>query len=480
MKSQFWHQFKTRAFKSGGYSTLISLLVIAVLVAVNLIVGEIPETYTKLDTTNTRLYSLSEQSQKIAKSIDKEVTIYLIAETGKENSALISFLERYAALNSNVKITYKDPLLYPNFVKEYTDDELSPNSLIIVGDKRSKAIDYSSIFISTYDYYYNPVWYFNGESEVTSALNYVTSARIPKVYVLGGHGERSFSEQIKDYIAKENIELVDFSLISMDAVPDDCDCLLILNPEQDLSSGEVSRIRQYLASGGRMAATIDYSGEEELPKPNLDSLLADYGVALAEGMVIEGNSNYHIGIPYFLKPTLSSHEITDPIADGNYYVLMPFARGITLLDTRRSSINIEKLLVTSGKSYAQVISSDQTSFEKKEGDIDGPFALAVAITEGEDDDQTRIVLFSSDYFINIEFLHYYELPYSGNLDLFINSLSWMVDKEESISIRAKDLTIEPLFVSEGASTRWTIVMCVLLPLACLAIGGIVWYRRRTR
>ena len=287
MKSQFWHQFKTRAFKSGGYSTLISLLVIAVLVAVNLIVGEIPETYTKLDTTNTRLYSLSEQSKKIAKSIDKEVTIYLIAETGKENSALISFLERYAALNSNVKITYKDPLLYPNFVKEYTDDELSPNSLIIVGDKRSKAIDYSSIFISTYDYYYNPVWYFNGESEVTSALNYVTSARIPKVYVLGGHGERSFSEQIKDYIAKENIELVDFSLISMDAVPDDCDCLLILNPEQDLSSGEVSRIRQYLASGGRMAATIDYSGEEELPKPNLTRCLPTTR-GPCRRMVIEG------------------------------------------------------------------------------------------------------------------------------------------------------------------------------------------------
>lgn len=472
MKSLSGRQIKTRAFKSGGYSMLVSLLLVAVLVTVNLLVGEIPENYTKLDTTNTQLYSLSDQSKKIAKGIDEEITVYLIAETGSEDSILTAFLNRYAALNSNFKIVYKDPLLYPNFLKQYTADELEANSLIVVSGKRSKAINYSSIFVNSVDYTtYTSTWKFNGESEITSALNYVTSAYIPRMYTLSGHGELSLSDTMRSYITNENIELENLSLISTGAVPDDCDCLLIVSPQSDLSPDEVSQIQLYLIGGGRMVVLVDLI-ENELP--NLDTLLADYGVAVTKGVVVEGDSNYHHWqSPLYLLPTISSHEITDPISNGGYAVLMPFSKGITLLSTKRSSITVEKLLVTSGKSYAQVYTG-QTSFDKQEGDIDGPFSLAMTITEEYDNAETRIVLYSTSYFINDSYL------VGGNADMFINSLSWMVDKEDSISIRSKDLTGESLSASKGASTKWTIVMCVVLPLACVTAGGMVWYRRRKR
>jgi len=472
MKSLFAPQFKSRAFKSGGYSTLISLFLIAVLVAVNLIVGEIPTRYTKFDTTNNQLYTLSEQSKKIAKGIEEEVTIYLIAETGSEDSILTSFLERYAELNTNIMIVYKDPLLYPTFVSDYTDEDLNANSLIIESDKRSKVIDYSAIFVSSIDYKtYTQTWEFNGESEITSAISYVSSAELPKMYTLSGHGERSLSDTIKSLLSSENIELASLSLINTRKVPDDCDCLLIVSPESDVSSDEVTQIQQYLVGGGRLVVLVDLVENE---MPNLGILLTDYGVALTEGVVIEGESDYHHWqSALILLPTLSSHDITDPITNGGYMVLMPLARGITTLDTVRASISIEKLLVTSSKAYAQVYEG-QSSFDKKEGDTDGPFALAVAITEEYDDTETKIIIFSTSYFINDNYLA------SGNADMFINSLSWMVDKEDSISIRSKDLTIEYLSITSGASTKWTIVMCVVLPLSFMAAGSMVWYKRRKR
>ena len=68
----------------------------------------------------------------------------------------------------------------------------------------------------------------------------------------------------------------------------------------------------------------------------------------------------------------------------------------------------------------------------------------------------------------------------GNSNLFLNVLNWMGGQEESISIRAKSLDTTGLTVTQAESTLWSIVMIGLIPLALVAIGIVIWIRRKRR
>ena len=193
-----------KTLKLGAYYAVLSVVVIAVVIAVNLLIGELPSTLTKFDTSGNQIYTLSEQSESIARNL-KDVN-------------------RYTALNSLIKFKQVDPLLNPQFVKNYTDNEVNSNSLIVESAKRSYVVDSSEIFTTEYDqeelymyYYYNgpyptAIEYFNGESLLTTALDYVTSDVLPKLYIVGGHGESALSEQVLEYIKKENLQTADLNL----------------------------------------------------------------------------------------------------------------------------------------------------------------------------------------------------------------------------------------------------------------------------
>ena len=114
----------------------------------------------------------------------------------------------------------KDPALYPNFASQYTDEKVTSNSIIVVGDKRSKVINYSDIYETSVDYntYSTQVTGFDGEGQITSAVSYVTSEELPVMYVLGGHDEASVSTTMKSAIEKENIEIKDLNLVSQESV----------------------------------------------------------------------------------------------------------------------------------------------------------------------------------------------------------------------------------------------------------------------
>ncbi len=84
---------------------------------------------------------------------------------------------------------YVDPVQNPYFSKQYTETALNDNSVIVVGDKRSLALDYSKIYVTTSSidystYNYTPETNFDGENAFTSALDYVTSDTLPTAYLL--------------------------------------------------------------------------------------------------------------------------------------------------------------------------------------------------------------------------------------------------------------------------------------------------------
>ena len=133
------------------------------------------------------------------------------------------------------------------------------------GDK-SKVVNYSDMYETSIDYntYSQQVTGFDGEGQLTSAMNYVISEDMPILYTLEGHEEAAMSENMKETIQKANIEIQNLNLLTEEAVPEDAECLFVFAPAKDLTEDEANKIIEYLEQGGWLCFEIGYDQGEAL------------------------------------------------------------------------------------------------------------------------------------------------------------------------------------------------------------------------
>ena len=463
--------------KNGSYTMVMSVIFIAVVVVLNMIVNAIPSKYSEIDISSQKLYSIGDDTKAMLKDLDKDVTIYQIAQSGSEDENITNLLKKYEDESKHIKVEQKDPVVNPKFVTEYTSDDLSANSLIVVCGDRNKVIDYNNIYESTIDYqtYSSQTTGFDGEGQITSAIGYVTSEDLPILYTLEGHGEKEMDSTIKEDIEKANMDIQSLNLLTEGSVPDDADCLFIDSPSTDISEDEKTAIIDYLENGGKAMIFSDYTTED---LPNFDAVLENYGVSRVDGLVFEGDAQHYAAqMPYYLVPTVNSTDITSDVASSGYYILMPYAQGIQKSDDVRDTVNIESLLTTSGSAYSKTDLNSGT-LEKEDGDVDGPFDLGVSITETADDDkETHIIYYSTSNLLQSQIN---QMVSGGNEKLVMVSLSSLVDTEDSttMSIPSKSLEVSYLTLTAYDASFWKICTIGLIPGAFLLIGFMIWLKRR--
>lgn len=472
--------FSTRSFRVGGYSVAAAAIVLAIAVMVNVFVSALPANVTKFDTTSNRLFTLSGQTEQVVGGLTEEVNVYWIVRSGQENSYLDSLLSRYQSLSDQIRVIKKDPDVYPTFTQQYTDS-FTENSLIVESGERYRYIDYNDIFVldyTSYYYYGTESWSFCGESELTSAINYVVSESLPKVYLLTGHGESSLSDSFASAVKAQNIETAELSLLTLESVPADTDCILINAPQSDISLDEQSKLLEYLGNGGKLFLITDPPKNGKLT--NLEALMASYGVGAVDGIVVESDQSHYVwGTPYFLLPDMASHAITAPLTDGGYRVLLPIAQGLTVDSDLRDTLSVTQLLTTSSSAFAKAAGYDLTTYEQEDGDVDGPFALAVAISDTVEDGITSdIVWVSSAALVDDQTNTQVS---GGNQDFFLNALGYLCQAEQSsLSIHAKSLDSETLTLDSAAVSALTVAVVGVIPAACMALGIVIWIRRKRR
>lgn len=479
------NNLSTKYLKTGGYSIILSLVAIAIVIIANLFVNQLPASITKIDMSSNDVLSLGEKTEEITKNIDQDVTVYYVQQHGAEDERVVSLLDKYKTLNKKLTVKQIDPAVNPAF---FTGDKenVQTGSIIVESEKRMKIISifelyYPGVSESEIAYYYQQ----NGampsytgfalESCVTAALNYVTTDNLPVMYVLKGHNEFAISETYAAFLDAESIELRELSLATSEKVPEDCDCLLVNLPEKDISEDEAQKILDYLKKGGKMMYNSWYKYSLEESHKNLASVMEYYGVKGVEGLIIEGDANMYIpGQPTTMLPNYGTHSIVEPL--NGYYLFTADNCGIEIGKDLRESLTVTPLLTTSSKAYAR-LDYTKEPVEKTEGDIEGPFNLAVAITEdNEDGSQTQIVWVNSPSLIN-ESLN----VYGTNAAMFVYSIGWMCDKEEAdLSIEVKKFEENSMMLTEAQSMLLTVVFMIVLPLAVVVTGVVVWLRRRTR
>ena len=463
--------------KNGSYSMAMAAIFIVIIVVINMIVGAIPSKYSQIDVSSSKLYTIGDETKKVLKALDKDVTIYQIAQSGSEDDTISNLLKRYEDESKHIKVEVKDPVVNPKFASEYTTDDLAANSLIVVCGDRNKVISYNDMYSTSVDYntWQQTTTGFDGEGQITSAIGYVTSEDLPIMYTLSGHGEKDLDSSFKEDIQKANIDIKELNLLTEGKVPDDADCLMIVSPTSDISEDEKTEILDYLEAGGKAMIFSDYTQDD---LPNFDAVLANYGVKRAEGIVFEGDSqHYGMQMSYYLVPTVNSTDASSETASAGSYVLAPYAQGIQKTDDVRDTVTIDSILTTSDQAYSK-INMQSSQIEKEDGDVDGPFDLGVAITEKLDDGkETQIVYYST---ANLMESQVNQMVSGGNEKLLLESLSWMTstDESSSVSISSKSLQSASLTVTDYDAAFWKICTIGLIPGVFLVAGFLIWLRRR--
>ena len=457
------------AARGGSYSLAVTAVVLAIAVAVNVLASVLPTSLTKYDMTSTNLYSVTSSTKVVVNALQKDVTIYWVVQSGKEDEVIENLLGKYEGLSSHISVVKKNPDVFPTFTSQYTDEDVPNNSLIVECGDKSRYISYNDIYLTDVDYStYSYVYSFDGEGAVTSAIDYVISEELPKVYTLEGHGEKDLPSQFQTQIEKENMELESFSLLSADEVPEDASALLIYAPQSDLSEEEVKLLKSFLSGGGKLLVIAGPTEDGTLT--NLYSLLAAYGVETADGIVVEGDrGHYAFQQPYILLPDIASSDITDPLVEANYYAIVPIAQGLTVTGSSATA-----LLTTSDSAYSKAAGFQLETYEKEEGDTDGPFALAVSVDTANDG---QLIWFASGTFLEDVYNAYSS---GANLDLAMNALSSLVGEREAVSIRSKSLGYNYLTISQSQASWLKTWMIGVLPGMFVLYGVMTVIERRRK
>ena len=458
---------KNIAFKGGSYAIVLTCIVLALLVVVNLLAGALPANLTKLDISSSKLYSITSNTKAVVNALEQDVTIYWIVQSGKEDDVIDNLLAKYESLSDHIQVVKRNPDVYPAFAKQYTDETVSNNSLVVVSGEKYRYVPYSDIYVSqgsAYSYSYTTS--FDGEGAITSAIDYVVSTELPILYTLEGHGETALPDTFAGQLEKENVETKSLSLLNVDEIPEDAAALMIHAPASDISEEEAKMLSEYVKSGGKLLILAGPVADGALT--NLYGILSDYGVTAVQGIVSEGDrSHYAFQAPYVLLPNLGDSDITAPLAEKNYMAIVPIAAGLQI--TGDSAVS---LLDTTDSAYSKLAGYQQTTYEKEDGDIDGPFSLGVDI---QDHSSGRIIFFTSSYLLDDMYNAYSS---GANNDMVMNALSALMGDRQAMSIRSKSLNYNYLTISESAASTIKLVMIGLVPLCYLAMGVVTVLEKR--
>lgn len=467
------------------FSTGMIAIVVALTVVVNLIASALPETYTQIDATSQKLYSITEDTEKYLDTLKDDVTLYVMVNKNSKDDNVDRTLQKYASASKHVKVKYVDPNVSPTFASKYTDSDVTSNSIIVVCGDRSKVIDYNSdIYEYSYDSSYNySVTGYDCEGQVTAAIQYVTSESTTNVYELTGHDESTLSGDFSEVFQKRFMNVGSLSLLTVDAIPEDCQALFITAPQSDLSEDDLSKLSQYLGNGGKIYLSIDYSKWNDLT--NFKKLLSDNSIETTESLLAETDRSYYYQSPFYLLPNVENTEVSSSVA-GMTQVFVPYSVGLTY--TGEDDSNVTSFMTTSDTTIAKAaanIAAVQSQADAaniasvQAGDTQGQYSLGMMVTNENGGELCVLgsAMMCTDSANQIVSGH--------NATLFngiVNALVTTDDgnSDNAVVIAAKDYTVSNLTVSANAMLVYGILWGIFMPIALIIIGIIVWARRRKR
>ena len=474
--------FERRQARYGTLAATSVLVVLGILVAVNYI-GK--QQNKRWDLTENKQFSLSPQSRDVVAKLDAPVEILGFLPPADQMATVNTFrdlLQEYAGLSNQIKLELIDPDRNPTVAAQ--NEVRSYGEIVIRHKGRTERVTSAQ------------------EQDITNALIKVVSGQARTVYFTQGHGEKDpASSEVGGYMAaseslkRENYTVEKLVLAQQGAVPDNATMVVVAGPRIDFLPGEVETLEKYLAKAGKLLLELDAPGPDESPLPNLAGLAKKWGIDVGNNLVIDTTGMGQLFGGSAETPVAANyppHVITSRL--NNVMTAFRVARSVTPVSGGNEGHTAQTIVETSARSWAEadlksVYTGKQPSQDEGAGDKTGPISIAAAVSapvteekekpaapEGEGaapKPETRVVVYGdSDFASNLLFTA------GANRDLFMNTVGWLSQQENLISIRPKEPSDRRLTMTAAQQSNITWISLLIVPLAIFGTGVYSWWRRR--
>lgn len=449
-------------------SWVITAFVIVGVILVNIIVSTVSSKVPlKIDLTQEKIYELTDDTKRIAKELDKNISAYILAPEAECDTLVKEYVSRYSQLTNKIDFQYIDIYKNQSMLTKYQQkgESITAGDIIFECDDNYKIINISSVVSNISEN--QGLYSFDLEAKMTSAILSVTGKTTQnKFYFLTGHGEQKTSN-FDSIISDKDNKIETISILTQD-IPDDANVLVTVTPTSDFTEDECDKIDRFLDNGGKLMVLYTPGLDNCV---NFEKYLSEWGITPVHGLVVENDSTKYNQSPIMFYPELSEHDITSNINAKDLSMLFYGSIGFEINNNNPQNATVTSLAQTSTKSLLKAGVNPQ-SLDYEDGDIRGPIDVCVL---SEKENGAVFVIGSA---------HAFELneQVTGNKANSIfteNAITYLTNSEDTIDISSKIIT-HGLFTAPNALVRVLLyyVLVWIIPIALLLAGIIIWLKRR--
>ncbi|MDR2572604.1 MAG: GldG family protein [Oscillospiraceae bacterium] len=487
--------------KKSGVPILITVIFLAIIILLNIFVGMLTERFfLKVDLTETGIYTLSDRAAEFLSEVDEIVDVIVLSEESawRANNTfevISNILRNYSASSGGqLRIQYVDPNLnsfngpkYNNSLSDlkeaYTDlEDMTRNDIILLSSRRATIVSAIDLFSQTSDGFGRPsITGIRADQELISALIYVLNEEIAHIVFINNHAENPM-EYMNLVFERSGYRSSTINLATQD-IPEDTTILVSSAPQFDFLNDEIVKLENFLLLGGNVMIFYDVQMQS---LPMLESFLKQWGVTIENKLIFDEEFTFvpQLGIlgAYVaagdLPSTVNAERFTTNVMPMGVFLARPLSS-----DGSMGTFNVLPLIRTfSASSYAKDISGGGVETTVREsGDDSGPFVLAYNVRRmTRDADQVQVfanLIVGAATLFDDTFLSMYGDSFYNNF-LITDLANDLNPFGERVFIAPKDITGSQMLVSAGAARIILITMAIMLPLAIITSGVVVWRKRR--
>ncbi|MBO0801005.1 MAG: GldG family protein, partial [Blastocatellia bacterium] len=428
--------FSGRTGKLGANTALLSIAVLTILVVLNFLGYR---HHKRFDLTSEHLYTLSDQSKKILGGLQKDVKVIKFDKADDQN--LSDTMNEFKYVTKHISYERIDPQQKPDLAQKYKVHDFG-ETVVISGDRNEKPQN-------------------TGEQDLINAILKVTRDKLKTICSVEGHGEKSLSGRdahglglVEGGMKNENYQTKTVNLTTNE-VPSECSVLILAGPKQPLFPQETAAIGKYLDEGGKVLAMIDPDTD-----PGLSDILKAWNISLGNNLVVDNSAIGRMlssGGAAPLAVEYGDHPITKDMARA--FTVFPLARPVKSGGSTGGDVTTTELMKTSSESTA--------------GSAKGPISLGVAASKKLGEKEARLVVVGDSDFATNGYVRQ-----GGNANLFLNTVNWLAQDEDLISIRPKSATNRSVNMTQSQQNTFFWLSVVFMPLAVIGSGAYIWWKRR--
>lgn len=463
-----------------GYKTLLLVVIIvAIYMGVNILLGKV--TLPEIDCTSEKIYSISDETKDKIGKIEQEVTITLI--NYGENSSIINFIEKYEGVNKNIKIERVDDLSARSDIMTKYSLESTDNLIVVASGESEKTL--TQYDLRTYDSSYETIDI--TEEAITNAILDVSTTEKPKVYFSSTHlaYDLQYYTTIIKSMENEANEVKNVNILANGGVPEDCDVLVLTTVKEDITELERDKIIEYIKNGGEILLMCGPNiGNVELT--NFQKVLDEYGITISNGVIFEGESSKMFsGYPDIIIADTLTTKLTEKL---NMKTSLNFidAGSLKFAEEKLEELGVtyEPLANTSTKAFLRTNLNLKSVSRTAEDSEEAEYMVAAIATKTIGEDKTsKLVVFADELFamdtpIQMDQYTIKIVDIPNNEDLILNSLSYLNERENTITIRKTADNVKYTVTEQQHNLIFIIIFAV--PIVIIILGIVVWQLRRRK